>query len=106
MCLEEDSVRMVLLYQSLEHRVYEQGVGHKPNPTKFHMKEEFRLITWRKEGEGLRPADYSLHVKRFYEQLIEDKKYYKCGFYQIRIYKYGEREQEYTRHFTKCNPNY
>ena len=106
MCLEEDSVRMVIMYHPLDKGVKYGAKGYQPNYKAFYMLDEFKITTWRGEGVRLCSEDYMLHVNRFYKHLIDGEVDYKCGFYQIRIYKYGARKQELTRHFTKCNPNY
>ena len=106
MCLEEDSVRMVIMYHPLDKGVKYDDKGYQPNHKAFYSLREFPIFTYTPQGERSNRYRFKFYVDSFYQQLMSSKDSYKCGFYQIRVYEFSQREPLFTKHFTKCNPNY
>lgn len=102
-----DSARMVIMYHPLDKAVKVSSIsGYHANHEAFYLLKEFPIYTYSRRGELLSPYRFRFYVESFYDQLIQSKDYYKCGFYQIRIYEQEGRNPLFTKHFVKCNPDY
>lgn len=102
----KDSVEMRIYYHELGEAIRVSNTGWASNHSAFYVLENLPVYSYTPPGVAVSKTRWKFYVDSFHQQIIENNGSYMCGFYQIRIYKYGAKDPEFTLHFVKCNPGY